>query len=321
MKRYVGIDVSKAALDVCFDGQTMTVTNSKEGIKQLLRCVFPKKSSHTDTLFLCEATGGYERLLTSQLHEKGFLIKVEHANRIRYFAKSKGLLAKTDKIDAKMIQNYGETLNIQPKMMHSSNIEYELSELIKRREQLLEDKSREVARLEKENITIVKKSLKLHLTWLDKQIKDLDSRIKELSQSEEIKREIDLLMSIPSIGPVVATTLVALLPELGHLTNKQISALVGVAPYNRDSGLYRGKRFVQGGRSLVRSKLYMAAVAAIRCNSDLANFYKRLRQAGKPAKLAITAMIRKLLTIANSVIMRGTPWEETYPKRYQERSC
>ena len=315
MKTYIGIDVSKATLDVCCQDQQFSVSNQKKGIAQMLRHV-KKVTDELDEnlLFLCEATGGYEGLLATELRSKGLSINVEHANRIRSFAKSKGMLAKTDKIDARLICEYGEAMKREARILYVSKTQQEMAELLKRREQLIEDKKRETSRLDKESNPAIKKSLRGHLKWLEKEIDKLALAMEEYTKQPEIKEKIDLLQSIPCLGPVTSTTLVALLPELGHLNHGQLAALVGVVPFNRDSGQFRGKRFIQGGRSFVRRKLYMAAISAIRAHPDLASFYQRLRARGKPPKVAIVAMIRKLLAMANSVMMRGTPWEEKCPQ-------
>jgi len=315
MKNYIALDVSKASLDVYYNGDAFTVSNDETGVSQLIDRVRKKDSPNPNNLlFLCEATGGYESVPVRELRAQNFQINIIHANRIRKFAQSKGTIAKTDKIDAKIICDYAIAMNLEPKVIYASKVENELVDLLKRREQLVDDRKRETLRLEKEHPKSVKTSIKAHIAWLNKQLEKIDSEIKAVAKDEKIQAKKALLESIPCVGPIVSTTLAAFLPELGNLSHKQLASLIGVAPYNRDSGKFRGKRFVQGGRSFVRKKLYMAAVCAVKCNPDLSEFYKRLRAKGKPAKVALTALIRKLLAIANSIIMRGTPWQAECPR-------
>ena len=189
-----------------------------------------------------------------------------------------------------------------------------IGEKLRRREQLLSERKREHNRLDKELSKDVKKSINDHISWLDRKIKSLEKDLKELKKKDEIKSNHDLLTSIPSIGDLVAHYLLAYLPEIGKLSNKALSALVGVAPFNNDSGKGQGKRFIQGGRSRLRQVLYMSGISGITFNSDLKAFYVRLKAQGKPSKVALIAVIRKLLTMANSVIKRQSPWEAEYQK-------
>ena len=311
MEGYVGIDISKLRLDVDLQGSPYEVSNDAKGIRKLTKKL---KNLHTQEkliLVICEASGGYEAPLVTACHEQDLPIHVAHANKVRSFAKSTGLLAKTDQLDAKVLSRYGCLLKPQADTLQLSKNAEKIRSLLKRREQLQKDKKGESNRLDKLTDVDIKHSIKAHIKWLNGEIKKIESALDQQCQAEEIKTKHDLLTSVPAIGSLSAYYLIAYLPELGTLNHKPLTALVGVVPYNRDSGSFNGKRYIQGGRGVLRHLLYMAAVTAIRCNPDLSVFYKRLRDAGKPAKVALVAVIRKLLTIVNSVMHRQTPWVET----------
>jgi len=191
-----------------------------------------------------------------------------------------------------------------------------IGELLKRREQLQADRKRELNRLDKILNPDIIRSIDNHIEWLDKNIKEIDEELLLLKQEKNVKLNHELMISIPAIGDLSAYYLLSHLPEIGQISHKALAALVGVAPYNRDSGKGEGKRFIEGGRSRLRQVLYMCAVTGIRCNPPLKSFYTRLRNNGKPAKVALIAVIRKLITMINSVMRRGTPWEEECPKCY-----
>ena len=315
MNLFVGVDVSKRCLDVYLNEkeQYLSYSNDKQGIKKLISLL--KKKAVSLELVLCEASGGYEQLLVKSLHGNSLPIHVAHANKIRAFAKAKGWLAKTDKIDARTISVYGQQFKPTPDEVLLNEEEEELGNLLKRREQLCEERQREKNRLDKICSAAISKSINSHVKWLDKEIKKLEQIIKQLQKTDSLKKKITLLTSVPAIGDLVASYLLAFLPELGQLDCKQIAALVGLAPFNKDSGKYSGKRFIQGGRSKIRRMLYMAAIASVRCYLDMQKFYARLRAAGKPTKVALVAVARKLLTVANSVMSRQTSWELIMPKK------
>lgn len=310
MKLHVGVDVSKNKLDVYLNGKNLIIENSNNGLLILIDKLKKEiEQGNEIALVICEASGGYERLLATTLQEQEFPVHVAHANKIRAFAKTKGLLAKTDKIDAELISEYGRVMHPKADIKLLSESAEILGELLKRREQLLDHKQAEKNRLDKERLPSVIKSIKSHIKWLEKEIEQIDKQIEEVQLQEEFKQQIELLISVPGIGKLTASYLVSFLPELGKFNHKQIAALVGIAPFNRDSGTLRGKRFIQGGRSIVRRILFMAALASIRCyHSDLRTFYQQLRARGKAGKIAIVAVMRKLLIVLNSVINRQTPW-------------
>lgn len=307
MGDYIGIDVSKATLDICYLDEVITIPNQLASIQQWIQKI---KKYKCIELVVCEATGGYERILVKMLQKEGIPVFAEHANKIRAFAKTKGLLAKTDRIDAKLIAEYAYTMQPRSRQYSLSEDAEPIRDLLKRRNQLLDDKARETARIDKEPSARIKKFISKHIEFLDKQLEAIQKEIKQLSEKGSIQEEVNLLTSIPGVGQQTALMILTLLPEIGSLENKSLAALVGVAPFNRDSGQFRGKRFVQGGRKTLRKALYMAAVAAVRWNKPLADFYHRLRAKGKPAKVAIVAVMNKLLAMANSVYKRKSPWIE-----------
>lgn len=308
---YVGIDVGKNSLDICHNGKILQVTNDLEGIDILIQELHNYNLSNDSIVITCEPTGGYERLLVTSMREKGYSVHMAHPNKIRSFAKSKGVLAKTDKLDSTLIQQYAEIMRVKNDQQYTTQNQEQLAQLINRRNQLIADRTREQARSDKQLSQLIKESVQLHITWLEKEIDKIECEISSLSQQDEtIKAKIDLLASIPSIGQLTALTLVSYLPELGQMDHASLSALVGIAPFNRDSGQYRGKRFIQGGRAIVRKALYMASISGIRHNTVLVTFYQRLIKNGKPTKVALVAVMRKLLTIANSILSRNTPWLE-----------
>lgn len=310
MKLYVGVDISKNKLDVYLNGKNLTIDNDPKGILILIdKLKNEREQGNEIALVICEASGGYERLLATTLQKQEIPMHVAHANKIRSFAKTKGLLAKTDKIDAELISEYGRVMNPKADIKLLSESAETLGELLKRREQLLDHKQAEKNRLDKERLPSVIKSIKSHIKWLEKEIDQIDKQISDVQVQEEFTKQIELLISVPGVGKLTASYLVSFLPEIGKFNHKQIAALVGIAPFNRDSGTLRGKRFIQGGRAIVRKILFMAALASIRCHhSDLRTFYQQLRARGKAGKIAIVAVMRKLLIVLNSVISRQTPW-------------
>ena len=312
MKYYVGVDVSKECLDVDYCGEERAYGNDSRKIEELISDLQVLKKNNQLALVICEASGGYEQKLVRACHESQIPVHVAHANKVKYFAKSQGILAKTDQIDARVLSNYG--LLLKPKadvLLLSENAE-KIRELLKRREQLQEDRKRENNRLDKINSPGILDSIKEHIEWLDKQIKEIDKKLTSLKKTDEIIAAHRLLTTIPAIGNLTAYYLISYLPEMGKLSHKALAALVGVAPYNHDSGNGKGKRFIQGGRSRLRQIMYMSAISAIRCNADLKAFYLRLRGIGKSVKVAIIAVIRKLITVVNSVMQRQMPWQEKY---------
>ena len=303
--QWVGIDVSKATLDIALrpSQQNIQVPNTPEGIVKL----WEQLSLLTIEQVIIEATGGYEQAVALDLHDRGLTVSVINPRQGRDFAKATGRLAKTDAIDAQMLAHFGEALK-PGATAFASQTEQELQALISRRRQLVEMLS-----AEKNRVSIAKRwvlpDVEAHIDWLQDRIKQLDREIQTLSQSDvQWRSRLALLQSVPGIGPVISTTLLAALPELGTVSDKRISALVGVAPLNRDSGNARGKRWIWGGRASVRAVLYMGALVAVRHNPILKAFYDRLLAQGKAKKVALTACMHKLLRILNAIVRDQKPW-------------
>lgn len=304
---FVGIDVSKATLDVGVRpaGERESASNDESGIKPLIIRLRELKP----VLIVVEATGGLERQLTRALVSAELAVVVVNPRQVRDFAKATGQLAKTDTIDAMVLARFAEAVRPAVRPLPDAAL-LELQALIGRRRQLTEMIVAERNRLSAASKTVTKR-IDAHIRWLEAELgradKDLDQSIR---QSPVWQENEDLLRSVPGIGPVISRTLVAELPELGKLNRKQIAALVGVAPLNRDSGTLRGRRTIWGGRATVRATLYMAALVASRRNAVIRAFYQRLREAGKAPKLALVACMRKLLTILNAMIKHRTSWSE-----------
>jgi transposase len=304
-KCYIGIDVSKATLDVFVlpGNNYIQVENNENGIKKLLKELTP----FDDSLVVMESTGKYEREVAQTLAKQGFAVAVVNPRPIRDFAKALGKLAKTDRIDAKVIALYAE--KIQPnKNVTNNEDQQKLTDYSARHRQLTDLITMEKNRLGTASKEM-KKSIQRIIDLLEKELKTIDKCLKEFIQdNEQYSRKDELLQSISGIGAVIAGTLIANLPELGSLGSKQISALAGLAPLNRDSGTLRGKRTIWGGRAPVRRMLYMGALVAIRFNATIKAFYERLCAAGKPKKVAIIACMHKLLIIMNAMIKNNELW-------------
>jgi transposase len=307
MKRYVGIDVGKYTLDMYVDEQHVSFKNTKQGIEKLINYLRPKENCFV----LVEATGGYEQAVREALQAALICVYVAHPNHVRNFAKSKGYLAKTDKLDAKMLCEYGAQNQLMTASKPLSAQQQQIKNLLTRREQLVEEKISEENRLDKSLDNFTKASIVRHVSWLKEEIQRIEKEMKQmLAKDEVLKARVELYQSVDGVGWLTSLTLFALLPELAETEPKKISALVGVAPMNQDSGRKRGHRKVKGGRGSVRRILYMAALSAIRCNQEIKQFYQRLRKDGKAGKLALTAAMRKLLVMLNAVARRGTPWKK-----------
>lgn len=304
--QFVGIDVSKAALD--FDCLPVRAperfSHDEAGIAALVTRL---KASAVERIVL-EATGGYETNLAAALAAEGLPVVVVNPKRVRDFAKASGVLAKTDRLDARVLALFGQQI-APPVRALPDPMQRELRELLDRRMQLVTMRAQEKARLASVR-AVARGDIKEHIAWLDLRIgrieHDLDQRLR---QSELWKEQIALLDSVPGVGKVTLFTLLARLPELGLLNRGQIAALVGLAPFNDDSGKRRGQRYIRGGRSDVRCTLYMATLAAKQWNPAIQSFFARLTAAGKPFKVAMTACMRKLLTILNAIMKTHTPWQ------------
>ena len=301
---FVGIDISKAQLDVAVrpDGR-FAVSNDDAGIAQVIE----RLSTGPPTLVVVEATGGFEMPLAGALAAAGFPVVVVNPRQVRDFAKATGRLAKTDALDAQTLAHFAEVMRPALRPLPDEQTQA-LAAILARRRQLVEMLTAEKNRLGSARKP-VRKSLRTHIAWLERELARTDSDLAQAIRESPVWREKDdLLRSTPGVGPVLTTTLLADLPELGTLTGKQIAALVGVAPLNRDSGTLRGKRTVWGGRAQIRATLYMAALVASRFNPVIRAFYQRLCAAGKAKKVALTACMRKLLIILNAMLKHRTPW-------------
>ena len=302
-----GIDVSKGALDLADYPASMTqrFDNDADGHQQLIAALPPAEGC----LVVLEATGGYEQAIVLALLEAGYVVSVVNPRQIRDFARAVGVLAKTDPVDARMIARYG--YQIRPRAIAQTPANQgELSELVARRRQLVATRTSELNRKAKATSKVVRQSLQQNVDHLNKHIRRMDKEIARLvTSNDDWKNKAELLQSAPGIGEVASTTLVAELPELGQLNRQKISALVGVAPYNRDSGQLRGRRTIFGGRRAVRSVLYMAALSARRHNPVIRRFADRLAAQGKLPKVILVACMRKLLIILNTMVRTNTPWK------------
>ena len=304
---FVGIDVSKAQLDIAVRPEgRFSVANDKPGVTELVE----RLQAVRPTLVVIEATGGIELPLVSALVVAGLPVVVVNPRQVRDFAKATGQLAKTDAIDAQVLARFAEAIRPERRPLRDEQTQA-LAALVTRRQQLIDMLIAEKNRLASARASI-RKNLRAHITWLERALQQADTDLAEAIRQSPVWREKDeLLRSVPGIGPVLTTTLLANLPELGTLTHKQIAALVGVAPLNRDSGTLRGRRTVWGGRAQVRTVLYMAAIVATRFNPVIRGFYRRLCAAGKAKKVALVACMRKLLTIINAMIKHRCSWNPT----------
>ena len=306
-ERFVGIDVSKQTLQVCVlpDSVQRCFDNSASGHVELLQYL----ASVGPQLAVLEPTGGYELEPLCALWQAGIPVAVVNPRQIRDFGRSLGKLAKTDILDAELIARYAQTVRPPVRPLLDEEEQQQLQSLVVRRRQLVETRATEQARkhLAKGRVRASIESLIAHLT---QQIDELDEQLQQLVEEHPAWHKHDeLLQSVQGVGDVTSATMIALLPELGTLNRKQISALVGVAPLNRDSGRKQGKRQIWGGRAAVRAGLYMATLAATRCNAQLSAYMQQLRQRGKPFKVAMVACMRKLLCILNAMLRDGRPYD------------
>jgi len=304
---FIGIDVAKDRLDVHVrpSDEAFAVTRDDAGLAALLEKLAPLEPY----LVVVEATGGFEQTVAAALVSAGMPLAVVNPRQIRDFARATGQLAKTDALDAKAIARFAEAVRPEPRPVPDAQARA-LGELVARRRQIIAMMTAERNRRRQLSSQRLIKSVDRLLAVLQKELGDLEQEVGEGIRGTPAWRERDeLLRSVPGIGDAVARTLIADLPELGHLDRKQIAALVGLAPLNRDSGKWRGKRTTWGGRAKVRSALYMAALVASQHNPVLKAFYQRLLSFGKPKKLALTAVMRKLLTILNAMVRDNKRWQ------------
>lgn len=303
---FVGIDVSKHRLDVFVrpSSEEWSVENNSKGHAQLVA----KLGAVTPTLVVLEATGGYQVAVAAELAAGNLAVAVVNPRQVRDFAKATGRLAKTDTIDATVLAHFAEAVRPEPRPF-PDELTLELQALVTRRRQLIDMRTAEMNRLETCRVEQVRRNIQKMIALLTKQIDkvddDLDTTIR---RSPAWREREDLLSSVVGVGPTTARTMLTHLPELGRLNRREIAALVGVAPFNNDSGKRFGQRSIRGGRAEVRSVLYMATVTAVRCNAQIRVVYERLLVAGKKPKVALIACARKLLTILNAMVRTNQRW-------------
>lgn len=302
---WIGVDISKATLDVydLSNQRAYEFKNDSDGINALGEYLL----TLSDIAVVCEATGGYERAMALRLHQLGIRVSIVNPRAVRDLAKGMGKLAKTDALDAQMIAKYGEVTE-PAAIVFVSETEAELKSWVTRRQQLVEILTAEKNR-RKQVRGPARDEVSEHIDWLNERIKKIDEKIKQLSESTVEWRERKALLQSPKgIGPVISSSFLVLLPELGQLSGKAISALAGLAPFNRDSGNYRGRRRIWGGRAAVRSLMYMATLSALRANPPIRAYYQHLLKKGKPKKVAIVACMRKFLVCLNAMVKHNEPW-------------
>ena len=303
----VGIDVSKDRLDVHLrpSDESFAVTRDGKGLENLVE----RLAALDVSMIVLEATGGFETTVAAALASAGLPLSVVNPRQIRDFARALGRLAKTDAIDAKVIALFAERMKPEARPISSPQAQ-KLGELVARRRQVVEMIGMEADRKRRVADKRLIKKIERHIGFLEKELADIDADIDAAVRATPAWRETeDLLTSVPGVGPVTARTIIADLPELGSLDRRKLAALVGVAPFNRDSGAWRGKHMISGGRTGVRNVMYMAALVAIRWNPTIKATYERLLKNGKPKKLAIVACIRQLLTILNAIIRTKLKWQ------------
>jgi transposase len=306
MERFVGIDVAKASLDVHIDAEkrSLHVDYDEAGIAQIVR----ELRQAAPTLIVLEATGGLEVRIATELAHSRLPVAVVNPRQARDFARAKGCLAKTDRVDAIILASFARCIRPEIRPMKDEESR-ELDELLNRRRQLVNNRTQEKLRINTVVSKQIRKDVQQHIDWLEKRIAKIDEELDRRLRASEVWRvKDDLLRAIPGVGAVTTLTLLAKCPELGTLNRREIAALVGVAPLANDSGKHRGKRFIWGGRGEVRAVLYMAILSAKCYNPVIRVFAERLEQAGKPPKVVLVACMRKLLTIMNAMLKNNTPW-------------
>ena len=304
---FVGIDVAQATLVVAVrpQEQCWTVPNDATGLATLQR----RLQRQAPTLIVLEATGGLERLAASTLGAAGLPVAVVNPRQVRDFAKATGRLAKTDALDAQVLAHFAAAVQPPPRPLPDTQTA-DLVAVLARRRQVVKMHTAEQNRLTRATGARVRRRIQVHVRWLERELVRVDADLDQALQASPLWRvQEDLLRSVPGVGKVLTRTLLAELPELGTLSRQQVATLVGVAPLNRDSGTWRGRRGTWGGRGAVRAVLYMAALTATRHNPPLRRFYHRLCAAGKAKKVALVACMRKLLTMLNAMLRDQTPWQ------------
>lgn len=307
---FIGIDVAKAFLDVASrpSGAAERVPNDEAGIAQLVA----RLAAAAPTLVVLEATGGRELPVTAALAAAGLAVAVVNPRQVRDFAKAVGQLAKTDALDARVLAHFAEVIRPAPRPLPAAELQA-LAALLSRRRQVIAMLVAEQQRLGSAALTL-RARIEAHIAWLRQERDDLDAELRDHVRRSPVWRDDDdLLRSVPGVGPVLSTTLIADLPELGHLNHKQIAALVGVAPLNCESGTLRGRRITWGGRAQVPAALWMGTLVAVQHNPVIRAFYARLLAAHKPKKVALTACLHKLLTTLNAILRHRTRWQAPMP--------
>lgn len=305
----VGIDVSKIRLDVSAAGEEWAVRNDLDGIEALIQKLKPLAPE----LVVVEATGGLERAVVTLLSEAGFRVALVNPRRVREFARSIGILVKTDKVDSRLLVRYGASTHPMPTRLPSAE-EQQLTGLMTRRRQIVAMLTMEKNHLESAHYPGMQDSIKKIQLVLEQELGELNHQVEALIKSTpDFQEKNKILRSAPGVGQVTAAILLADLPELGTLDRKKIAGLVGVAPYNNDSGRHRGKRRIKGGRPNVRTVLYMATLSATKFNAVIHSFYHHLLSSGKEKKVALIACMRKLLIMLNAMVRDCRPWRSSSP--------
>ncbi len=305
-ERNVGIDIGKSMLDMCiYEVDIYTqYPNTPEGIRQLLK----QLSRYKVTRIVVEATGGYERALVETCADKELPLIIVQPMQVRQFAKAQGIIAKTDKLDSHLIAQFGAVMKPEPKPLNSKKIRY-IRDLLSRKRQLNDMRTQELNRQHKVP-AILAATHKRMIKVFDKEIEWVNKLLaKAVNEVTEWQRTYEIVSSTPGIGDGVAFTLLGELPELGNLSARKIAALCGLAPFNRDSGAMKGRRRIQGGRAPIRTVLYMAMLSAIQCNPIIKRFYQKLVAQGKHKKVALTACMRKMVTMLNAMVRDNCEWQ------------
>jgi transposase len=309
---FMGIDISKLKLDVCWkDNHKQVISNDSSGFKQLIKLL----PSTNDIIIVMEASGGYEKLLIHALQDNNYKVVLANAFRVRKYAEALGFYAKNDPIDSYVIKSFGE--DIYPKgklniLMPKSPVLKELEMWLKRSRQLIKTLVSEKQRFEKAYEKEMKNDIRVSINFLQRRLIKTEEIIQTLSKDSQFVDKVQKYQTIQGIGSVCANALAIYLPELGHCSNKKISAIVGTAPYCKDSGKHKGVRRIKGGRSKLRSILYMGMLTATQHNTVIKEFYQRLKKKGKPHNVAIIACMRKLLCIINAMQRNNTLWDDKY---------
>ena len=304
---FVGIDIAKDQVDVHVHptDERFQLSRNDAGLAELVARLQPLGPR----LVVLEATGGYEIPVAAVLASAGVPVAVVNPRQIRDYARATGQLAKTDALDARLMALFAEAVHPEVRPLPTPEAQA-LGDLVTRRRQLVDMLGAERNRHHQARDLRLQRRIATHIRWLTKALAEIEADLGTRIRSSPIWRERDtLLHSVPGVGDITAYTLIADLPELGHLDRRKIAALVGVAPFNRESGHWRGRRMIAGGRPAVRSVLYMATLTAVRFNPAIAHFYQRLTAAGRPKKVALTAAMRKLLTILNAMLRDQRPWQ------------